>query len=152
MNKLILTAIVAFIALTTSAQNFQGKGRQADPMTPEQVAELQTKQLTLDLSLTEAQQKKVHQLYKEMAEKRQEKRKEMMTLKEKGEKPSSDVRYQMQKERLDAQIEHQNKMKKILDEKQFETWKKNNDMKKKEFRGKMKERTPRKNIQKKNNK
>ena len=56
MKKLILV-----IALTLSSLTF-AQSRKSIEMTPEQVAELQTKKMTLDLDLTANQQKEVKAL------------------------------------------------------------------------------------------
>lgn len=63
MKKLILV-----IALTLSSLTF-AQSRKSIEMTPEQVAELQTKKMTLDLDLTANQQKEVKALLLEEAKK-----------------------------------------------------------------------------------
>jgi len=65
MKKLILV-----IALTLSSLTF-AQSRKSIEMTPEQVAELQTKKMTLDLDLNANQQKEVKALLLEEAKKRE---------------------------------------------------------------------------------
>ncbi len=121
-KKLVSLALIALITVGAFAQN-QKRGDRKSDLTPEQFAELQTKKMTLNLDLSEAQQKKVYDLNNEQAIKREAKRKEMMAQREKGEKPTGKNSFERKNSRLDAQMAHQNEMKKILNDKQFETWK-----------------------------
>ncbi len=120
-NTLIITLMLLTISLQAQPHK---KGKKYPKFTPEQVAELQTKKMTLQLDLTKNQQDKVFSLHKEIAIKRQEKRAIRKTLGEKREKPSDEVLFERRSMRLDVMIAHQNKMKTILEEKQFEAWKK----------------------------
>lgn len=120
-KKLASIALMGLITLGAFAQN-QKRGNQSD-MTPDQMAELQTKKMTLHLELTDAQQKKVYNLNKEHAIEREARRKEMRTLREKGEKLAENNRFERKNTRLDAQLARQKEMKKILNETQYEIWK-----------------------------
>ena len=139
MKKLILIAL-ALVTIQVSAQDRKQEFRKGDRMergerfkdfTPEEKAQLQTKKMTLHLDLTQSQQKQIEKLNLENAkdrkanmETRQAKKKEG-----KGEKPSKEERLAMMNERLDKQIEMKGKMKKILDDEQFEKWEKNHAQK-----------------------
>ena len=136
----MITAIVALLISTAFAQTPQRKGQKMDDMTPEQMAELETKRMTLALDLTEAQQKKVFEINKENAARRIERRKEMISLRNTGNRPSNEEMLKRKNERLDFQIEHQNKLKKVLNAKQYETWKQNNSMRRKHMNSKMQQR------------
>lgn len=140
MNKLIITAIVALFITSAFAQKPQRKGSNMDDMTPAQMAELETKRMTLNLDLTEAQQKKVYDINLENAERRIERRKELQAQRNDGVKPSEEEFLKRKNERLDFQIEHQNKLKKVLNEKQYETWKQNSSKRRKHVNSKMKNR------------
>ena len=101
------------------------KGVKAD-MTAEQLATLQTKKLVLALDLTSSQQKDIMEINFAQAEMRKAKREELKTKKEKGElkKLTADERFEMANARLDAQIAHHQRMKEVLTEDQYKTWKK----------------------------
>src|SRR5690606_21528812 len=104
----------------------QEKGQRSymNNMSPEQMATLQTKRMTLALDLTDAQQKQIQSLNLENATKRAEKMKAMKAKKETGElkKSTSEDRYNMQLAMLDHQIAQKNKMRKILDKEQYVKW------------------------------
>lgn len=101
------------------------KGPRMD-MTAEQMATLQTKKLTLALDLTQAQQDKVMKISLEEAELRKARWEEIQAKKENGEwqKPTPEERFEMENQRLDRQIAHQQKMKQVLSAEQYDTWKK----------------------------
>ncbi|WP_123896328.1 hypothetical protein [Aureibaculum marinum] len=121
-KSILIGGFMVLITIGAFAQH-QRKGFNKSDMTPDQMAELQTKKMALHLDLTEAQQKKVYDLNKEQAVKREARRKEMMALREKGEKPTDRNSYEKQKSRLDELLARQESMKKILSEEQYETWK-----------------------------
>lgn len=128
MKRLAVT-LVLLISIGATAQRHDGqqmrKGPQMD-MTAEQMATLQTKHMVLALDLTKTQQDKVYNINLENAKFKKEKWDEIKAAKENGEweKPSSEERFEMANARLDRQIALQEKMKDILNEKQYETWKK----------------------------
>lgn len=88
-------------------------------LTPEQRAELNTKRLAIQLDLTETQQKDVLNLQLEMAKERSEKKQE---LKNKAEEAGF---YERTNKRLDYRLNYQEKMKAILTDSQYNTWKEN---------------------------
>ena len=132
MKKLFLIAL-ALVTIQVNAQNKKQGERRGDPMergqrmgdfTPEEMAQLQTKKATLLLDLTEAQQKKVEKLHLENAKERQAFR-EARRAKRKdgsGKSANKEERLKMANQRLDKQLEMKKKMKKILNDEQFEKW------------------------------
>jgi hypothetical protein len=135
MKKVILI-VLALITIQVSAQDRKQEFRKGErkervnkfeDFSAEEIAELQTKRMTLDLDLTSSQQKQIQKLNLENATERKAKMEERQSkMMEKGEKPSKEGRLKMMNERLDKQIEMKEKMKKILNEKQFEKWEKIN--------------------------
>ncbi len=149
MKKLILIAL-ALVTIQVSAQDRKKDFRKGDRMerqdkfkdfTPEEVAQLQTKQMALDLDLSDGQQKQIQKLNLENAmdrkakmEARQAKMKDG-----KGEKPSKEERLEMMNERLDKQLEMKQKMSKILNADQMEKWEKTHANNRGKKSGKQKE-------------
>lgn len=135
MKKVILI-VLALITIQVSAQDRKQEFRKGErkervnkfeDFSAEEIAELQTKRMTLDLDLTSSQQKQIQKLNLENATERKAKMEERQSkMMKKGEKPSKEGRLKMMNERLDKQIEMKEKMKKILNEKQFEKWEKIN--------------------------
>ncbi len=103
------------------------KGHMSD-LSPEQMATLQTKKLTLALDLNEAQQKQVQQLHLEQAQLRKAKRSEQGESEEgeTGARPTKEERYERHLSRLDAMMAHKAKMKSVLSAEQYEKWEKLN--------------------------
>lgn len=128
MKKLFLIAL-AFVTLQVSAQHMRDGHKKSDRMerindyTPEQIAELQTKKMTLHLDLNEAQQQKIMALNLENAQERKER---MVARKQQKENKSQEIskedRLKMKNAMLDKQINMKKKMKAILDEKQYAKW------------------------------
>ncbi len=115
---LLCTGLMAF------AQQGERKEGHYKDMTPEQMATLQTKEMTLALDLSTAQQEQIQELYLAQAKSRQEKMaaRKAATEKEDAEKRTPEDRYGKANERLDNAIAHKGKMKEILTEAQFEKW------------------------------
>jgi len=141
MKRLIIIALVLVTAQVTaqernSRQNKE-RGERSEryqDYTPEEIATLQTKKMTLHLDLTKSQQKEIQKLNLENAKERKVKMDARKSQKEGDEfqKPSKEERLKMQNERLDNQIAMKNKMKNILNEDQFAKWEKlQQDMKNK---------------------
>ena len=127
MKKVILLAVL-MLGFTAMAQKGErgNRGNRGDykNMSAEQMATLQTKQMTLDLNLTATQQSKIQALNLDIATKRKAKMEERKALKEAAERPArtSDEKYAMKAERLNAAIAHKAELKKILSTEQFEQW------------------------------
>lgn len=102
-----------------------GVGPRMD-MTPEQMATLQTKKMTLALDLSQAQQEKVMKICLEEAELRKARWDEIEAKKQSGEwtRPTPEERFELENARMDRQIAHEQKMKQVLTDEQFDAWKK----------------------------
>jgi len=128
MKKLLSMVILSLFMVSTFAQKQQRKQLKPD-LSPEQIAEVQTKEMTLQLELNEKQQKQILEINKKMAIERKQQMAEHRALRKKGEKPSNEELVKRKSVRLDKQIAHQQEMKKILNKKQFETWKESRKLK-----------------------
>ncbi len=115
-------------SLSAIAQDREPRGphHAKDPLTPEQVAALQTKRMTLALDLTQAQQEQVQKLHLENARLRKEKMEKIKKERDeaRGKDLNSDERFSRESERLDHMIALKASMKKILNGEQFEKWEK----------------------------
>ena len=119
MRKLIL-AIALVVGLTTSAQGKKGDGK--GRMSPEQQVEVVLKKMTTELSLDAKQQDEVKAILVEQSKKRETKKEEFKTRREKGDKPSDEEIATMKKNRIDEELVMKNKMKKVLSEDQYKKW------------------------------
>lgn len=134
MKKLILPLLlVVFVIghaqtdpkdkLARNKRTQQHERGQYEKLTPVERANLQTKRMTLQLDLTESQQKSVNNLLIKQNEQRNLSFEDAKKTKEAGKQPTDAERYQHQVSRLDSQIAFQKEMKSILNEKQYEQWK-----------------------------
>ncbi len=122
------------IALFMGAIAFgQRQGRHAgqhldalNELSVEQVATLKTKKMTLALDLNERQQEQIMELNLENVAFRKNKMEEIQKKREAGElkKPTAEERYDMENARLDRMIAQQETLKKILNDEQYDLWKK----------------------------
>ncbi|OMP31590.1 hypothetical protein [Mangrovimonas sp. DI 80] len=141
MKKIILMMAIALIAFQANAQqgprDFQ-KGNRGDRMgmlqdlTPEQASEIHTKRMTLNLDLTEAQQKQIQVINLEEAtyRKAQMEARQNMT-----QKPTSDEIAARMNARLDHQIAYKKKVKNILTEEQYQKWEETKAQYQKQMKG-----------------
>lgn len=114
MKKLIVTIVLVISSLSFAQEKSK--------ISPEQQTELQVKKMTLELDLDTNQQKEIRTILLENAKKREAKK---MALKEKmakGQKPTTDEKFEMKSKILDDKIEHKARMKKILKPEQFQKW------------------------------
>jgi hypothetical protein len=123
MKKLLIMSAIVLVTTASFSQEDPERQRPHD-MSPEQQAELQTKKMTLELELTEKQQEQILAINKKNALERKQQMEKHRAARVKGDKLSSEEAFQMKKARLDKQIAHQKELKKILNENQFENWKK----------------------------
>ncbi|PHQ60469.1 MAG: hypothetical protein COC08_07325 [Maribacter sp.] len=126
MKKIAVT-VMLLVAVATMAQERQHHHREhMKDLTPEQMATLQSKKMTLALDLSKAQQAQLKKLFTENATLRKEKMKARKAKKENGTmtKPTSEERYAMQNQRLDHLIAQKSEMKKILSQEQYDKWEK----------------------------
>lgn len=128
MKKLLIIAL-ALVTIQATAQDKKREMRKtrmekANAMTPEEMAQLQTKKMTLQLDLTETQQTQIQSLLLDEAKARKEKMADFKAKKEDGEmkKPTKEERIKMMNERLDHQIAMKKKMKAILNDEQYKKW------------------------------
>ena len=141
--KKVIVVLLCLVGMTAVAQKGEKQQRDAkNDMTPEQMATLKTKKMTLALDLTESQQKQVQSLNLENAKTRMAKREERKARKEdnQAKRPTSDERYAMQNKRLDRMIAHKGEMKDILSAEQYSQWEKMAKRKSKHRKGKGKNR------------
>lgn len=121
MKKTILLSAVFLLSIVSFAQK-QGPGKAWSKFSPEQHAELQSKQMSLHLDLSEKQQKEVYNLLLKNAQEREKYKEEREARRESGEKPSEEELFNIKNRKLDHQLAMQKEMKKILDDKQFEKY------------------------------
>ncbi|MGB5227612.1 hypothetical protein [Eudoraea sp.] len=130
MKKVLVTTVllIGMMGFSQRGQHFNSEQRGMKDMTPEQIAILKTKKMTLALDLSTAQQKEIQKLNLENAKERKALMLERKVKKEKAEesKPSADERFDFQNERLDRMIVQKGKMKQILSEEQFQKWERAN--------------------------
>lgn len=126
--KKVIFALMFVTAFTVMGQQEKKGQKYSDTerkqWTPEQMATLQTKRMTLALDLSKDQQAKIEKLNLENAKRRTAKMEEYKAKKENGEEKqlSSEERFTMANSRLDQQIGSQEELKKILNDEQFEKW------------------------------
>lgn len=126
--SLALVTAVGFSQERERSQEMRQKMKQErQSMTPEERADKQTKHLTNLLQLNEVQQKQVHNLQLEKAKKFTEKRKEMKSRAQDTDKAK----------KTDNRSVYDERMKAILSESQYTTWK---ESKKRSKRGHPKKR------------
>lgn len=134
MRKLVVIAI-ALVSIQAFAQSHKGEQRKGEhrenihklnDFSPEQIATLKTKKMTLHLDLSEAQQRDIQKINIVNAEKRKTKMETRKKMKESGsiEKPSTEEQFNMMNERLDKQIANKKQMQAILSKQQFEKFEK----------------------------
>ncbi len=121
MKKLIVILLLGS-SLLSFGQN-QGKQKKMNQeFSPEQTAILQTKKMALALDLSDNQQNQILDLNKKWAKKKTKKRAEMKNLNK--EDMSSTEKFNHMNAMLDEKLVHQSELKKILNEEQYNTWKK----------------------------
>ena len=125
MKKIIgLLVVILLVSTTLNAQGRKGNNKKGDSFTPEQMATLQTKSMTLKLDLDKNQQKAVYDLQKNQMLVRHAMRTAMQERRSNGNSPTSDELFQLKSSRLDRMQLHSDAMKKILTNEQFVKWEK----------------------------
>lgn len=127
--KKVFIAVVLLAGLTTFAQRGERHGQKevfAKDLTIEQLATLTTKKMTLVLDLTSKQQAQVMELNLTNAEFHKTKMEERKAQRaaEEPRKSTADERFAFQNAKLDRQLAQQQKMKQILNDNQYQLWKK----------------------------
>jgi len=133
--KKTVTLVLMMVGITAFAQQNQTPLKEKPNFTPEQLAELRSKELALQIDLNASQIKQVQALVLKNARERQDFQKNQKTLKvENGERPTDDELFKMKNERLDKQLAYQGEMKKILTPEQFAKWTESRDDKMKKIK------------------
>jgi hypothetical protein len=132
MKKLMIILLLGSSLLSFGQK--EGKQRKVyEDFSTEQHAILQTKKMALELDLNDNQQKQLLDLNKKWAEVKAKKRAEMKSLNK--EEMSSTDRFNHMNTMLDEKLAHQNELKKILDEDQYNSWKKSSTKMNKRSKG-----------------
>ena len=118
--KSLFVAVLMMTGIFGFSQRGSGHGAMKD-MSPEQVATLETKKMTLALDLNEKQQQQIQEIHLDKAIERQTFRQER---KARDSKPDADERFEIMSDRLDKQIAVKDQMKDILSNEQYEKWEK----------------------------
>lgn len=121
MKKIIV--LIALIAMTVAQAQEGRKGERGDRMknvTPQELATIQSKKLTLALDLSDKQEKEVYQVLFKQAEKRMANK----LSKEDREKLTDAQKKAARLERMDEKITIKRNMKSILDKDQYAKWEK----------------------------
>ena len=138
MKKLlILTLALLTFQITTAQEGNREMKRQQQSkmqdMTPEEAANLKVKRMTLNLDLSDMQQKQVYELFLKSEQERQQIRE---TNRNQSERPSKEDKLKRENARLDKQIEMKKKMKDILNDEQYAKWEKNMENRRNNFQKK----------------
>ena len=132
--KKIFTFILLLLAFGALAQKNPHRGemhRAHKDLSPEQRASLQSKKMVLALDLDAGQQKQVESLLKDRFETRSKMRDaHRESARDSSKRLSPEERYTLMNTRLDQEIAFQKEMKNILNESQFDRWKKSRRWKK----------------------
>ena len=136
MKKLMMIALLVFGLNSFAQDNGKKANNQNDSekMSVEQRNQLKLKKLTLDLSLTDSQQKEMSKIITEQSAKREAAIAQRKADKEKGVKPTADERFAKENQMLDERIALKARVKKILNADQFEKWEKSNENKEARFK------------------
>ena len=132
--KKIFIFLLAFSALQVNAQERQKELKRErvhkiQDFSPEEAATIKTKKMTLELDLTEAQQKEIYKINLEEAQERQkmvDARRKMRSENNSMER-ADEQKFNKLNENLDRKIEHKQRMKSILNAEQYEKWTKNRE-------------------------
>jgi hypothetical protein len=124
-NAIMTLLLVSGMFLEAQEGERRGHDNPWKSMTPEQVATLESKKMTLALDLSLEQQSKMKSLLTTRAEERKARMEVHQEKKASGsEKPSTEERYTLANERLDKEIAFKKKVSQILNEVQYAEWKK----------------------------
>ena len=139
MKKLVIIALIMTTTAAFAQRPDRGRhGHQKDQMaqlmedfSAEQLAQLETKKLTLALDLNESQQAQMLEVQSTIAEDRKAAHAKMKALKESDEykKPTADEKFAKMDEALSKKIEVKKQIKQILTTDQYEKWEKMNHQK-----------------------
>jgi len=124
--KTWILAFAMVAAVTVNAQHGERRhedgmhGREkAERFTPEQRTELQVKKMTLDLDLTEKQQKDIKAYFLEQAKEKEKAAVALKADRDSGKRPTSDERFAIKSKMLDERIATKAFLKKTLNPEQM---------------------------------
>jgi uncharacterized protein YqfA (UPF0365 family) len=123
MKKLSLFLIMLISISAFSQQKGHSNKAEMANMSAEETATLQTKKLTLQLDLNQAQQVEIKKLYQKNAEERKAMMAQHKKMRAEDAEKLKEKRFERMNASLDKQLAHQEKMKQILNEEQFKKWK-----------------------------
>lgn len=124
MKKLASLLVLVFAFTMTAQAQKKHKRKHKEKMTAEQQATLAVKKMTIALELSASQQRQVKPLVLAQINDRRAAYEKMKKHREEKKELSADERYKLANAKLDNQIAFQRKMKSILNEAQFEKFKK----------------------------
>ncbi len=130
MKKILLLSTLFISSFVVAQKNVNAKKNHSKKnqmqtikeFTPEQMATLKTKKMTLALDLTESQQKKIYDYNLENTHAINAYKEENKKQKEAKVKLTSDQKYEKMNATLDKKIEMKSKLKSILNEAQYQKW------------------------------
>lgn len=131
--KKTLFMLLALLAITVTTAQERNRGNRDNnrmekfkDFSPEEIAQLKTKKLTLELDLNADQQQKIKAFVLKQVTAKKAHREDRRQKKEsdKAEKPSKDERLAMMNKHLDKKIAAKAEIKNILDDEQFAKWEK----------------------------
>lgn len=120
--KKILSILLLGFTVFAFAQNGSAEMKKRNQFTPEQRAILKTKQMVLQLDLNKLQESQLLALNEKRADNKQKLMDSHRAMKQGDQQLSSDEKFNMKNNMLDAQIKYQTELKNILDDKQFKEW------------------------------
>ena len=130
MKKILLLSTLFISSFVVAQKNVNAKKNHSKKnqmqtikeFTPEQMATLKTKKMTLALDLTEDQQKKMYDYNLENTHAINTYKENNKKQKESNVKLTSDQKYEKMNATLDKKIEMKTKIKSILNEEQYQKW------------------------------
>ncbi len=126
MKKILIILLLAF-SVSIYAQNEKKYKSLAKDFTPEQQAILKTKKMALELDLNDTQQSQILELNKKWAGERDKNREAFKG--QNAEEMTATDKFNRMNKMLDTQLANQKQIKKILNNDQYETWKKTGNKK-----------------------
>ncbi|MCL9807350.1 hypothetical protein NAT51_17615 [Flavobacterium amniphilum] len=128
MKKLATTLVmIMIVSMNGFSQETRERKTEKTPLSAEQRNQLRLKRMTLELDLSASQQKEMAAVIADQSAKREAKMAEFKKQGEAKKELTADEKFTMKSQMLDEQIAHKAKMKKILNEKQFEKWEANSE-------------------------
>lgn len=137
MKKTASILALVFVFTVTAKAQKKDRRTQREKLTVDQQAILEVKKMTLTLELTKAQQQEIQPiLARQISSKRAEFEK-VKTMRESKRELTADEHFAYQNQRLDQQIAYQKEMKSILNDKQYEKFRKQIETQKRKMRGRI---------------